>query len=570
MYLNMDNLDDDIADPETYALNRTNGSRVTRTFTIMTPGTYTFSVVFHLGAVAHVRNNVARIYRMAFKGVDAGSAPVCEPCMLGFGSEPGSQQCSPCPVGTYAPTIGSGCKPVPEGFFTDVPGASTPIACGSGTTSKPDGTGCLTDCLYHAMAQFEPLPGKPEGDAPSSEAGTPRTWDLNPLYNPELMYFAGTDSIGHQYFLNVCGTKHSSVVCYDASGIPIPTFACQHVFDGKYSVDLGRVIGFQPLDPAMVDLARRTRPNEPWPANPLGLTLIFTEGTLGCAASHGGRAIPRRTDVTMVCDPDAGIGMPVPIAGGDTAELEPRSCRYSFVWRSTHACPVCVDEDFELVRGECVDGIRNISAKRVRPCAGAVSIPPILEPCFLCPVDGEGRMCGGHGVCDEQTGTCACAANWSGETCESCDAGVFGPECSQFCPGGVDNVCSGHGSCSSGRTGTGICSCSVGWTGDQCNSCAEGFEGDTCEPIPATIRDVVPWWAFLVGFLGLMLLALLLGLVWYQKRRAEHKYSLLLGSQPLEMDVGFAGSKDGHLALGEEFHLPEDDDEDILGVGAGI
>lgn len=53
---------------------------------------------------------------------------------------------------------------------------------------------------------------------------------------------------------------------------------------------------------------------------------------------------------------------------------------------------------------------------------------------------------------------------------QQCDAGFFGSSCSQTCPGmDGSSVCSGHGSCSDGLLGTGLCSCVDGFSATDCS-----------------------------------------------------------------------------------------------------
>ena len=43
------------------------------------------------------------------------------------------------------------------------------------------------------------------------------------------------------------------------------------------------------------------------------------------------------------------------------------------------------------------------------------------------------------------------------------------------CPGGVSNVCGGHGSCNDSVTGTGFCTCEVSYTGPDCKIVIQPF-----------------------------------------------------------------------------------------------
>ncbi|KAL1681107.1 insulin-like growth factor binding protein [Schizophyllum commune] len=103
--------------------------------------------------------------------------------------------------------------------------------------------------------------------------------------------------------------------------------------------------------------------------------------------------------------------------------------------------------------------------------------------------------CSSNGICTS-SGTCACAAGFTGSSCEQCEDGFFGPSCTK-CPEGCkdcDDGISGTGVCLSvsidndpsscnclnGACGSdGSCSCLPGWTkgsnGTECAGCADGY-----------------------------------------------------------------------------------------------
>ncbi|KAH8834864.1 growth factor receptor domain-containing protein [Flagelloscypha sp. PMI_526] len=120
--------------------------------------------------------------------------------------------------------------------------------------------------------------------------------------------------------------------------------------------------------------------------------------------------------------------------------------------------------------------------------------------------------CSSSGICTA-SGTCACAPNFTGSSCEQCADGFFGPSC-QACPSGCtkcDQGVTGSGQCldaSQAKTSLetcnclngqcagagGSCTCSAGWTtGDnvcsigcstcsdttgECTACKSGFSLD--------------------------------------------------------------------------------------------
>uniref|UniRef100_H3CCR8 Stabilin 2 n=1 Tax=Tetraodon nigroviridis TaxID=99883 RepID=H3CCR8_TETNG len=64
---------------------------------------------------------------------------------------------------------------------------------------------------------------------------------------------------------------------------------------------------------------------------------------------------------------------------------------------------------------------------------------------------------------------------------KSCCPGFWGPDCAAECPERADTPCSGHGACSDGLGGTGVCSCQQpGFVGTSCEDCTPGRYGPTC------------------------------------------------------------------------------------------
>lgn len=75
--------------------------------------------------------------------------------------------------------------------------------------------------------------------------------------------------------------------------------------------------------------------------------------------------------------------------------------------------------------------------------------------------------------------TCNCGTNgacvWGIDSCV-CNSNYYGPVCTNVCPGlvtvdGVELACSGHGTCSDGWNGTGLCVCdtALGYGGSDCS-----------------------------------------------------------------------------------------------------
>jgi len=69
----------------------------------------------------------------------------------------------------------------------------------------------------------------------------------------------------------------------------------------------------------------------------------------------------------------------------------------------------------------------------------------------------------------------------------NCTYGFFGDACSKLCPGmSSGDACFGHGTCSSGHQGSGLCSCQKGYVGNCSGEiCSSGFYSAPSKPSPA-------------------------------------------------------------------------------------
>ncbi|XP_071082135.1 stabilin-2-like isoform X1 [Haliotis cracherodii] len=97
--------------------------------------------------------------------------------------------------------------------------------------------------------------------------------------------------------------------------------------------------------------------------------------------------------------------------------------------------------------------------------------------CEECP-GGADNVCSGHGLCSEGIdgiGTCDCDENFTGTVCELCTNNtLYGPNCTEECQ-------CGNGTCNNGVFGDGSCDCFSGFTGDYCDINIFGCENMTCD-----------------------------------------------------------------------------------------
>ena len=86
------------------------------------------------------------------------------------------------------------------------------------------------------------------------------------------------------------------VVFFNIFQVILKTMACKRwSFSSKYSYSIGRVIGFK----AKKDVTS-------------GLIVELTDG-YNCYNKHSFKMIPAKTIINLICDYDAGVGVPMPI-----------------------------------------------------------------------------------------------------------------------------------------------------------------------------------------------------------------------------------------------------------------
>ena len=123
---------------------------------------------------------------------------------------------------------------------------------------------------------------------------------------------------------------------------------------------------------------------------------------------------------------------------------------------------------------ECPDGVCLSCDTGYDPATNCQDCLPgyfgaTCEPCKGC----------AHGTCDsgkQGSGKCVCEEGWGPEdVCNECKAGFWGLQC-EACPS-----CHGHGQCSDGIDGTGQCVCEGNWDPRvDCEDCIAGFWGAAC------------------------------------------------------------------------------------------
>jgi hypothetical protein len=127
----------------------------------------------------------------------------------------------------------------------------------------------------------------------------------------------------------------------------------------------------------------------------------------------------------------------------------------------------------------------------------------VLLACEKVKVCPGGGTCSNHGECDKFKNTCKCAYGWFGLGCDQKKCVGEGPSSVLYTPRDQE-VCSGHGICTTTGDNAGHCACFESYAGakcdtrvcqDNCNdrgtcntetaicACNSGFAGDACEAV---------------------------------------------------------------------------------------
>lgn len=153
---------------------------------------------------------------------------------------------------------------------------------------------------------------------------------------------------------------------YDSAGSReegLLTHACGVSTATGRSRNIGRIVGFKSRDNVGS-----------------GMIVKMTGGS-ECGTVSNGKARLSETTLTLVCDPLAGSGYPVP----NRERVQRDECRHELVWESRFACPLCTPSHYEVFYGECENGRQTKIAMWVHNpplCHDGVPLPPPADvPC---------------------------------------------------------------------------------------------------------------------------------------------------------------------------------------------
>ncbi|CUF94873.1 GPI-anchored surface protein, putative [Bodo saltans] len=176
-----------------------------------------------------------------------------------------------------------------------------------------------------------------------------------------------------------------------------------------------------------------------------------------------------------------------------TCVLCPRSTTDGSICSSRGACHLNKDGNGNAT-STCVCA-GNFTGDACESCASGYSGVSCNKTCPLGSNGTSDVVCSGHGACSD--GNCYCVPEYCGvncsafsnsSLCDSCpEVHLFGPSCNLVCPGtaivgGSTSVCSGHGQCSNGVVGSGLCYCSGGFGRADCSGVCptSSMDGTVC------------------------------------------------------------------------------------------
>eukprot|EP01130_Rhizamoeba_saxonica_P014248 TRINITY_DN6209_c0_g1_i1.p1 TRINITY_DN6209_c0_g1~~TRINITY_DN6209_c0_g1_i1.p1 ORF type:complete len:1761 (-),score=372.85 TRINITY_DN6209_c0_g1_i1:32-5032(-) len=334
----------------------------------LSQGNHLLEFVFQKYYGARGKQRVEITY-IEIQGAEGGSDD-CLACKAGSYSEGSSRECFLCDSGQYSGDTATECETCPENTYSDGTGQSYCHPCGVNTYTPAGSSECsINDCVY------------------TPDNGH-TTYDLNPLSRTDEMWGPIFEATQY-YYANPCSKKHSNHSCYTEEGEPMKTYVCEHVTDWGHATDLGHIMGYYP-----------------YPIEGEGVILTFTDGTPACGNELLGQPdVPRTSNITVICDPEAGIGVfssANPIYVGTEY---PHVCTYNFEWRTLYGCPVCTTDHYKAILAACQGGRQEVIfewKENPKRCHSGVSLPPSeFRHCSIQDVCNPGYFFSGNGTCSQ-------------------------------------------------------------------------------------------------------------------------------------------------------------------------
>mmetsp|Transcript_34957 Transcript_34957/g.87965 ORF Transcript_34957/g.87965 Transcript_34957/m.87965 type:complete len:1035 (-) Transcript_34957:99-3203(-) len=315
-------------------------------------GVHTLMWVFASGSAPAVDPDCGRLLltRVQLTGVEGGGAARCELCAAGYTPAQGEiGGCAPCAPSTFSSAPGEPCVACPLDSFNDVAlGIEECVQCGSNTHRPASAQDCQYDCSHLTGLGEHPNP----------------VWDLGPLATRVFGPISEEDS-SERFYINLCAKNMTGTTCLQG-GTPLETHVCKISTSNSTVLNSGTDVGLlASISSRITSASPLARASSP----------LFTFTSLE-SITNPHSATGMQTEVQLICSLEEGIGAPV---------LQSKSAtRLVFTWESLYGCRLCGEEDLDVVKSGCVDGVRTYTSvwnSVCRPWSGVPLPAPVTEPC---------------------------------------------------------------------------------------------------------------------------------------------------------------------------------------------
>ncbi|XP_062607265.1 endosome/lysosome-associated apoptosis and autophagy regulator family member 2-like [Saccostrea cucullata] len=322
----------------------------------------TLTWAFQSSEVWDGKEDVARIYSVKVTNTLTGGAKDCQKCMRGVKDN----QCISCPAGHYVDLNNTQCLPCPANAVIRTRlawGEDSCVKCGPGLRAK-DGTSCISDCVY------------------TDEAN--RKYDFTALNRPQFVrgaqLFTGSGTgYFHGFNISLCAAENTKAFCQnnmtsviEKSDKPVHSMVCR---SAMVPTKDNKIVSTQPV--SIADYLTKILSNQ---SHESDLHHLYTQGGLPTEGMERDvhffyktdektQACPkgRETIVSLKCDQQkkgqGEIEIPSKCPDG-TCD----GCQFHFLWRTDQACPPCVEEDIQVIVGECLDEVQTVHYSAPKYC----------------------------------------------------------------------------------------------------------------------------------------------------------------------------------------------------------
>lgn len=328
----------------------------------------------------------AIIYDIQVTNTMKGGAEKCMPCPEG--SE--AKGCIPCGPGQYIQDKENlVCQSCPANTYVldRLPyGVESCKPCGPGLRSE-NGRSCYSDChvfLEHGQEfDFHTLPSFLE------------------LRGRKLFTASGTQYY-HAFNISLCGNDGKPAamctnnVTYhmqdEYAGDHIKSQVCRSTIVPSQQSEMSAPLAIQSvsLGDELIGITTKSSYNNisvlneflPGPGQKPDIHFFYYSSTPTQACQKG-----RATTITLRCDKNAGpngtVTMPTSCPDG-TCD----GCTFHFLWSTALACRICMPDDYQVVKGECISGVQKlhyISPQGCIPRGSTADTMTKTQPCSVIP-----------------------------------------------------------------------------------------------------------------------------------------------------------------------------------------